>query len=452
MTEEPKKESEFKSQSCRCHRCALFYLSEDGCPYLGGGQNGETCPHFVMYKALEELRKVFHKWFKYEDETLLDLCLAVKIHSLQLDKYVIPLWLIIIGASGDRKSSTVINFYDDGKETYFLNYLTPNTLASGQKKNVKRDLAPRLDRKLVITGDMAQFLKLDSRDKGKIWSQLREAYEGRVQKDTGSGVHTFYEGVRWDWISCATPIIDEELLLKNELGTRELVYRMPEENEDQENKIELMKAILQNIDLIEQRDKELKDAIKQYFVWWKRQEFNVEVSDDTERTLMQYADFVTQLRVSAECDWQSGDLTNFVYPEKPTRILQQFMMLYKCLKQLDPDYSDETALDRIFEVVKSCIHPVRLKILQSLREVNEGLSTTKLAHKVGLAYKTTNRELQICRHLGLVTRDEGTIEGGSAFIWHLNRTHPIACILNKFDEKPQLDSKLEVQQKLGGSK
>ena len=383
-----------------------------------------------MYKALEELRKVFHKWFKYEDETLLDLCLAVKIHSLQLDKYAIPLWLIIIGVSGDRKSSTVMSFYD-GDETYFLNYLTPNTLASGQKKNVKNDLTPRLDRKLVISGDTAQFLKLESKEKGKIWSQMREAYDGRVQKDTGSGVHTFYEGVRWDWILCATPVIDEDLLLKDQLGTRELIYRMPEEeNENQEDREKMMKAILKNIDLIEQRDKELKEAVAAYINWWKRQSFNVEISPEIEKTLMQYADFVTQLRATAECDWRTGDLTNFVYPEKPTRILQQLAMLYECLKQLELD--DDTALARVFEVVRSCIHPVRLKILQVLDKAVNGISTTKLAHKVGLHYATTNRELQICRHLDLVTRDEDIGQGGRTFIWNLVREHPIACLLNKF--------------------
>lgn len=383
---------------------------------------------------LGELRKVFHKWFKYQDETLLDLCLAVKIHSLQLDKYAVPLWLIVVGVSGDRKSSTVLSFYDDGIETYFLNYLTPNTLVSGQKKNVKRDLTPKLDRKLVISGDTAQFLKMHPDKRSAIWSQLREAYDGRVQKDTGSGVNTFYKDIRWDWILCATYAIYGDLLLKDQLGTRELIYHMPEsENENHEDKERMMKAVLRNIDLIEQRDRELKDAVAKYIDWWKSQEFNdYELPSEIEKALMQYACFVSQLRVSAECDWRTGDLTNFVYPEKPTRILQQLTMLFKCLKQLNRNYDDQTALARIFEIVKSSIHPVRIKILRSLDGVS--LSTTKLAHKVGLAYPTTNRELQICKHLDLVTKTQDTISGGSAFIWELNESHPLIGMVKQFSE------------------
>jgi predicted transcriptional regulator len=394
-----------------------------------------------MYRPLEELRKVFHKWFKYEDETLLDLCLAIKIHSLMLGKYQIPLWLFVISASGDRKSSTVSSFYDGfsdedfneyTQETYFLNFLTKNTLASGQKKNVKNDLAPRLNGKFVLTGDMAQFIKLDPKEKGAIWSQLREAYDGRVQKDTGSGVHTFYEGVFWDWLACSTPIIDEEMILKNELGTRELLYRMPDENNNGEDKEKLMETVWNNSDYKAQRQRELKEAVKMFFQYWKNVSFEVnDISEEVKKKLFEYAVFVTQLRVTAECDWRTGDLTNFVYPEKPTRILEQLKMLFVCLKRIEQEYTDEDALKRIFEVVKSSIHPVRLKILLTIKE-NGKMSTTQIAHKVGLHYATTNRELQVCKQLEILTRTESKTSGTESFIWELNQFHDVYKILEKF--------------------
>ena len=417
-----------------------MYARHEECPcersYSSGPQSQLPCPNFMMYKPVEELRKVFHRWFKYEDESLLDLCLAIKIHSLMLGKYQIPLWLFVISASGDRKSSTVSSFYDgdldeNQRETYFLNFLTKSTLASGQKKNVKNDLAPRLNGKLVLTGDMAQFIKLDPNEKGAIWSQLREAYDGRVQKDTGSGVHTFYEGVFWDWIACSTPIIDEELILKNELGTRELPYRMPDENNDGENQTKLMEAVWNNSDCKVQRQKELKEAVRAFFLYWKNNPFEVIVSEEVKQRLFEYAVFVTQLRVTAECDWRTGDLTNFVYPEKPTRILEQLKMLFVCLKRIDPEYSDEDALKRIFEVVKSSVHPVRLKILLAIKE-NGRMSTTQIAHRVGLHYARTNRELQVCKQLEVLTRTETKMDGKETFIWELNQFHDIYKILGKF--------------------
>jgi hypothetical protein len=419
-----------------CYRCVKYY-SKDPCPYLasGEGEVSRGCSNFVEYQAVARLRETFHKWFKYADETLLDLCLAVKIHSLMLGKYQIPLWLFIVSASGDRKSSTVTSFYDDGQATYFLNYLTKNTLASGQKKNVKNDLAPQLNGKLVLTGDMSQFVKLNDNEKGAIWSQLREAYDGRVQKVTGSGVSTFYNGVFWDWLACSTPIIDEELILKNELGTRELLYRMPNENNG-EDRNQLMEAVWNNADLKTQREKELKEAVRDYFKWWHSQTFNVSISEETKKTLFDYAYFVTQLRVTAECDWRTGDLTNFVYPEKPTRILEQLKMLFVCLKMIDPEYSDEDALKKIFEVVKSSIHPVRLKILLAIRR-NGKLSTTEIAHKVGLHYATTNRELQVCKQLEILIRSEEMHNQQSSFVWSINNLNELSRILEKFEQGEQ---------------
>lgn len=448
----PFPENSWNPNDC-VNKCPYYYAYSSRTSYE---EFIAKCPHFVMYRPLLELRKVFHKWFKYEDETLLDLCLAIKIHSLMLGKYQIPLWLFIISASGDRKSSTVSSFYDGfseefnehTQETYFLNFLTKSTLATGQKKNVENDLAPKLNGKLVLTGDMAQFIKLHPEEKGAIWSQLREAYDGRVQKDTGSGVHTFYEGNFWDWLACSTPIIDEELILKNELGTRELLYRMPDENTKGEEKEKLMETVWNNSDYKAQRTKELKEAIQTFFHCWKSNCFEVkDISEDVKKKLFEFADFVTQLRVSAECDWRTGDLTNFVYPEKPTRILEQLKMMFVCLKRIDPEYSDEDALNRIFEVVKSSIHPVRLKILLTIKE-NGKMSTTQIAHKVGLHYATTNRELQVCKQLGILTRTETEIDGRDSFIWELNQFHDVSRILEKFKPTSSIKPQPEPEKKL----
>jgi predicted transcriptional regulator len=395
---------------------------------------------------LEALRAVFHKWFKYSDETLLDLCLAVKIHSLKLEQFKMPLWLFIISASGDRKSSMVLSFLEDDLEehdrtTYFLNFLTRNTLATGYVKNIEHDLAPKLNNKLVLTGDMAQFIKLHDMEKGAIWSQLREAYDGRVQKDTGSGVHTFYKDNFWDWLACSTHALDEELILNNELGTRELLYHMPNENESSEERENLMNAVWNNVTFKSQMREELRQAVRRFFTHWRSNPFEIEVSEEVKKTLFEYASFVTQLRVTAECDWRTGDLTNFVYPEKPTRIVEQLKMLFLCLKRIDKDYTDEVALARVFEVVKSSIHPIRLTILQTLREQGK-LSTTQIARKVGLYYAGTNRELQVCRQLGILVRTESTnIEGHEVFTWELNQSHEIYKILEKFSVKPLVQDK-----------
>lgn len=87
----------------KCHTCKLFYKETDadfdGCPWISCNKvEGEECKQaYIKYDALGTIRNVHHRWFKYEDESLLDLCLAVRIHSLQLGlKYVTPLCCLLL--------------------------------------------------------------------------------------------------------------------------------------------------------------------------------------------------------------------------------------------------------------------------------------------------------------------------------------------------------------------
>lgn len=403
----------------------------------------ESCPNFVEFLALTKLRETFHKWFKYEDETLLDLCVAVAIHSGYLKtRWLTPLWLMIISASGQRKSRTIEAFVD-AQTTYFMNYITPNTFISGWKKQSENDLCNKLKEEninLILTGDMSQFIKMPFDTKCQIWSQLREGYYGRFQKKTGSGVDICYEGILFDWLACSTYVIDEDLIMKDQLGSRELCLRIPDENDKPEERDKLMMKVWENGDTAKQRELELKQAVNDYFAWYRENEEalrnQVTISDEIRDRIFKLSYFITQLRATAECDWRTGDLTNFVYPEAPTRILEQLKMLFICLKQITFGYSDEDAMARLFEITKSSIHPVRLKILKALYEHPEGLSTTKIAHKVGLHFVTTNRELQICLQLGIIENNQDVTQG-QAFNWTIVEDSDIYKLL------PDLDSTLE---------
>ena len=448
--------------SFRCLRCRNHYQPDGSmCPFeddystrTGYEELVLKCEHYQECLALKNLREVFHKWFKYEDESLLDLCLAVAIHSRYLKiRWTSPIWLMIVSASGQRKSRTVEAFREAVK-TYFMNYITPNTFISGWKKQSSNDLCNRLleeDIRLILTGDMSQFIKMPFDTKCQIWSQLREGYYGRFQKKTGSGVDICYEEVLFDWIACSTYVIDEDLIMKDQLGSRELCLRVPDENDEPEERQKLMLKVWENGDISKQREEELKTAVNHYFKWFHDNQSEltkVTISDEIRDRIFKLAYFITQLRATAESDPRTGDLLNFVYPEAPTRILEQLRMLFISLKAIDFNYSDEDAMLRLFEVTKSSIHPVRLKILKALYENPVGLSTTKISHKVDLQYAVTKRELNICHQLGIVERTNEIGQGGEAFVWTINEDNDIFNLLPDLDKtlmkrvKPTIQSEL----------
>ena len=361
--------------------------------------------------SLFELRRVFHKWFKYGDETFLDLLLAVMVHTEWLrEKDLTPLWLFISAPSGHRKSETIRAFENIGT-TILVNQITENSLATGLKKQQKNDLAPKLDRKCALTYDFGQFLKMNSEQKGKIWSQMRSAFDGYVVRHAGSGIDVVYKGLRWNWIFGTTPLIDSELIMKDELGTRELLYKMPNEETKAEDMLELQNKVWENQNDKELMRLELSCAVNSFMDSWRKKSIKydvIQVSEEIKHKIYLYARFIALLRANAEVDPYTGELTSFVHPEKPTRNLEQLKNLFFALKSLSPDYTDKLGLKRLESITQSSICEIRLAILKELvknRDLSQqyvpiGIATLRKKLKLGI--KTINRELMILAQLEFV--------------------------------------------------
>lgn len=359
--------------------------------------------------SLFKLRQVFHKWFKYTDETLLDFCLAIRVHTEWLETMSLtPLWLFIVAPSGDRKSETIRAFEDSGR-VRLVNHITRNTLASGWKARKKNDLAPKLNKKLILTFDFGQFLKIQSQEKTQIWSQFRSAFDGYVMRDTGSGVETAYKGLRWNWLVGTTPLIDDELILKDQLGTRELLYRMS--SDERVSVEEVQRRVWDNTRVKDVMRLELSCAINSYLDNWKKRNIkygDIKISDETKNRIMMYSRFIAFLRANAQSDSQTGELTTFVEPEKPTRNLEQLKGLYTALKSLSPIYTDKLVLKRLEKIAKSSINPVRYAILRQLASAKslEGSYTPVtigfIRKRLGIGYKTIFRELMTLYQLRFI--------------------------------------------------
>ena len=364
-------------------------------------------------KSLADLRQVFHKWFKYEDETLLDFCLALRVHTEWLkDKSLTPLWLFIVAPSGDRKSETIRAFEHSG-DVYLVNHITKSTLATGFKSRKKDDLTQKLDRKLILTFDFGQFLKIQSQEKTQIWSQFRSAFDGYVIRVTGSGVNTAYKGLRWNWLVGTTPLIDDELILKDQLGTRELIYRM---SKDEKVSVEdIQNQVWDNTHKKTTMREELSDTVRSFIDYWREQHIqydNMKITEETKQRIMMYSRFIAFLRANAQCDATTGELTTFVEPEKPTRNLEQLKGLFAALKSLSPDYTDELVLKRLESIAKSSINPVRYAILRQLASAKtlDGeytpVTISYIRKRLGIGYKTIFRELMTLYQLKFIDYEE----------------------------------------------
>jgi len=402
--------------------------------------------------SLFKLRQMFHKWFKYSDETLLDFCLALRVHTEWLkDKSLTPLWLFIVAPSGDRKSETIRAFEDSG-DVHLVNHITKNTLASGWKARKKNDLAPKLNKKLILTFDFGQFLKIQSQEKTQIWSQFRSAFDGYVMRVTGSGVDTAYKGLRWNWLVGTTTLIDDELILKDQLGTRELIYRMLDD--EKVSVEEVQNQVWDNTSMKDTMREELSGTVNSFLDSWRKRQIkyeDIEINEETKQRIMMYSRFIAFLRANAQSDATTGDLTTFVEPEKPTRNLEQLKGLFAALKSLSPAYTDKLVLKRLEKIAKSSITPVRYAILRQLASAKTlkgeytPVTISYIRKRLGIGYKTIYRELMTLYQLKFIDYDEIASNSNADWkrrSWFISTPENVKAQIIKFilEEDPDEDT------------
>ncbi len=363
---------------------------------------------------LKDLYDTYERWLYINDTKRIDIALAVALTRKK--ESGTPVWLIIIGPSGDWKSLQ-ISCLNDSKHSYLLRSLTKNTITTGYEK--AKDLAPELNAKLLLIPEMAQILKLDTKERAQIWAQFRDLYDGIAGRVYGTGKRIDYKDLRVTCIMGSTPIIDRQLLIHQDLGTRELCWRTSPKDKikkektmhkawDNENNEKLMYEELNNITTEFLRDKKYKSDIY--------------VPEEIKNKIFSYGLFLSKMRATAEIDQITGELLSDCSIEEPTRVIKQFKMLYLGLKSLDDNYTDERALQIIEHVVISSSFVNRIKVFLAIIE-NNCQTLSYYANKLRLGKKTVQREINILWNLDLIDCKEEESETKnrvkSLIRWHL---------------------------------
>jgi len=346
----------------------------------------------IKESPLEEVYKVYRKYFHIENNERIDIVLAVAL-SQKLEG--IPIWLILVGASGDMKSVQLNSLKTP--DVFVLHNLTSKTLVNGYPDKIKfPDLAPELDRKIAIIPDMAQILKLPPNEKAELWGQLRDLYDGLAGKLSGQGSRARYSGLKVTLLAGSTPAIDGQILVHQDLGTRELIYR----TKGSIKKKEVMKKCFDNEEFELKITQEIAEKTTDFLdeVYIIREYIDEKILNE----FMSIATYITYMRATAEFDQYTNDLRNEVYPEEPTRIAKQIKRLYVCLMNLSNDYPQDKALRILWHIAKSSAFPLRVKIFDYLiKNPYKEFSTNELSELLSVGRSTIKRECSVFWNLGI---------------------------------------------------
>lgn len=398
-------------------------------------QPDEHCAEFtekddtLIEDKLGHLHMIYKQLLHIEDTKRIDVVLAV---ALSRKMEGIPLWLILVGASGDMKS-VQLNAIEDEETVMVMHNLTSKTIVNGYKDKLKYpDLAPEMDKKLVIIPDMAQILKLPPNEKAELWGQLRDLYDGLAGKMSGQGSRSKYKNLHITLLAGSTPAIDGQILVHQDLGTRELIYR----TEGNKNKKDVMWKCFQN----ESEERNIKEELKDVTTSFIRNTeiIRTDIPNYVLEEIMEISTYITYMRASAELDSFTNTLRNDVYPEEPTRISKQLKRMFICLKSLSKNYSDKRALEILWHIGKSSAFPLRIKIFDYLLKNNVELSTSQIAEKLHIGKSTAQRELSVMWNMNLINcrKQETNYPDKFYDYWKINKIHPF---ITKLLQKASID-------------
>lgn len=370
---------------------------------------------FSQATDLEELHRVFKNNLEVYDDGLLDTLLATYYSNSLPDD---PIWLFVIGQPSSSKS-VIMSAFENLDDYYPLGRITPKTLASGFSgyKGIAEDIRG----KVVCMNDMGPLLTMNPQAKLEIWGQFRELFDGIVRQKTGNGVEINLTDIFITMIANATPSMDSQRSIFNQLGNREIIYRLKDrdlaENQKIIDKMHLNKITSEEFKL------NLSTAVKSFFAQLKP--VGIRTPDkETKDFLLKVSWFIANMRATGDYDFYTGEILSDVVREEPIRVFKMLSKLLVSLLALDPEYSMDKAKKILRRIAVSSCQPKRIRILQILNSLNIGncdIASSEVARMCKMGKKPVLNQLWTLFALGLIEMEE-VIEGNykPEFRWSIN--------------------------------
>jgi hypothetical protein len=375
---------------------------------------------------IEDLKRVFRKWFYLEDENLIDIAVAVYVANL-FDSD--PIWMLIIAPPSNTKTE-ILRAFDGHEDSFFISNLTPQTLVSGilKKKNMEEpSLLPRLNDKLVVLKEFTTVLSMRSENQQEILSQLREAYDGQYTKIFGNGKEINWKG-RFGLIAACTPVYDKHYAVIGSMGERFLLYRI-DDVDGQKMGLQARNIVGLESVMRPELTKSLHKFIDQFRDTEKmKSEFVVDISEDMEFRIISLACFVAVARCPVERD-NRNRILYLPAPEGTGRLTKQFIQMGKALAIVNGKRTiDEDIYSTVKKIGLDLVPQQRLRVIETLWEMKAlevpeyWVATTDVADKAKVPSSTSKLLLEDLMTTGFLNRDRGEPEGGRPpWIWQINR-------------------------------
>lgn len=306
----------------------------------------------------QDLKKITRKSIYMENEQcFLPVILATMLAN-RLDTH--PVWLMIIAGPSSGKT-IFINALSQCDEGIMVSMLTPKTLISGAKNRDTVDgkeasLMAKLDGKVMLIKDASTITEMNPGNRSEVFSQLRTAFDGSLEKDSGLGRKSF--DAKFGIIIAGTSALEKVRTFESELGERFLNFRpVPEENDNVWPFLESIAGIKSKLHA------ELADAMHEYLSKCGTPDRIIIPSQ-----IKQHAEFLVRLRAGVSRDSYKRHVNHPADDglEAPFRVGEQLGALYTCLLYILQN--EHKAMSITERVALDSVPYTRMRFIQCLQK------------------------------------------------------------------------------------
>ena len=353
----------------------------------------------------EEYHEVLSRWLHIEDFQAIDIIMATTI-SICLPGD--PVWLFNIAPAGSAKTEILRSF--TGELIYSISSLTPQTFISGLKGSQNVDLLPKLDGKVLIIKDFTSILSKKNEDQTAIFADLREAYDGYLEKSFGSGVGTKRYDSRFGIIAGVTDVIDMYRVVHSQLGERFLKCRLHNDAKASINKAGDMAG----------REDEMREALRlatagclTCYSNIAKELVIVHVEPEIQQQIKALANVTAKLRSEVARD-RFHKVQYQPNAEVGTRLSKQLLKLGQALAILYENGAVDTGeYEALLRIAKDSIPSQRMQLVTALTGA-EPMTTKEAGDRAKIPTDTAKELLEDLWMLRLVERS-----GDTVFSWQL---------------------------------
>jgi hypothetical protein len=355
---------------------------------------------------LSTLHDTYGKWLflTQSDHEIIDIFLAAS-----LDRYIggDPVWLFLVAVSSGWKTELIRSIIGL-PSVYSLSSLTSKTFISGKvakKKEGEEEvqisgILKDINGKVLVIKDFTVILSLATMERDEIFSQLRDIYDGFMEKAFGNFPEPIRIKCKMGLIAGVTPVIDHYQKLQTLLGERFLKVRSS--NIDCK---EVAKKASKNSGHETAMRKELSEAVQNFLIQVKRQEF--QLTDEQRDEIIDCAQYICLMRTWVYIKFSyRGEIIDLekAEPESPARVAKQLTKLANLLALVrGHDKIEDEDLVTVKRVARDTALPKRQKIVEALIKLKGSASRTTVAIEAKMHFKTVNAEVERMISLDILT-------------------------------------------------